>query len=136
MIFIGRLELGNPKTSVNIIVPVDRTASAFFGHSSMGEVHYSDCSLISGLYQWIHVSSTITKQSKNSIGLQDNSVKHCCEVVSRRRLRLTACSSAIFQKEYDPRGLLRCLRSRTENWKTVNARSWTFVASSSVLTVF
>jgi len=42
--------------------------------------------LLLGVHQWIHVSSTVTKRRRNSLGLRLNSVKHCSEVFSRLRL--------------------------------------------------
>ena len=51
-----------------------------------GEVHCFYCSLISGVFRWIPVSSTVTKRRRNSFGLRLNGVKHCSEVVSRLRL--------------------------------------------------
>lgn len=61
---------------MDITFPVDRIVLAVFGAGTPGEVYYFDCSLISGLYQWFHISSRVTKRRKNSFGLHLNSVKH------------------------------------------------------------
>jgi len=60
---------------VAITFPDDGIVFAFFGAGSPSEVHCFDCSLVSGLYQWIHVSSTVTKRRRNSFGLRLNSVR-------------------------------------------------------------
>lgn len=65
-----------------IAFPTDETVFAFFGAGTGGKVHYFDCSLVSGVHQWIHVLS----QRKNSLGLRLNSAKYCSEVVTRLRL--------------------------------------------------
>ena len=64
----------------------DRTVFAFFGACSLAVVHCFDCSLVSDVFQWIHVSLTVTKRGRNSFGLHLNSLKHCSEMVSRLRL--------------------------------------------------
>jgi len=71
-----RSHLVNPKKRGAITFPADGTVFAIFGAGSSGEVHCFDCSLVSGVYQWIHVSSTVTKRRRKSFGLRLNSVKH------------------------------------------------------------
>lgn len=70
---------------VTIPFPADRAIFVFFGADSSGQVHCFDCSLVSAVYQWIHVSS-VMKRYRNSFAFRLNSVKPWCEVVSRLRL--------------------------------------------------
>lgn len=66
-----------------IIFPADAVVFRFFWASSPGVVLCFECSLVSGVHKWIHVSSRVTKRRRNSFGLRLNSLKHCSEVVSR-----------------------------------------------------
>ena len=112
---------------------------AFFGAHSPGEVHYINCSLVSGVYQWIHVSSTVTKQHRNSFGLHLNSVWHCSEVVSLLCLsgvskRGTHHANSFLMSKISCRiwptwsfevstvSAILC----TFNWQSANARLWIF----------
>lgn len=45
---------------------IDRLTFAFFGARSPSETHFIDCSMVSSMLWWIHVSSTVTKRRKNS----------------------------------------------------------------------
>lgn len=47
-----------------------------------GRFHCFDCFMVSGIYQWFYVSTTVTKHIRKSFGLFLKSIKHCREVVS------------------------------------------------------
>ncbi|KAH1021772.1 hypothetical protein HUJ04_011256 [Dendroctonus ponderosae] len=46
--------------TVAIFFPTDMIVFTFFGTRCAGKVHCSDYSLVSGLYQWTHVVTTVT----------------------------------------------------------------------------
>ena len=108
--------------TVAITFPADRTVFAFFEARSPSEVHCFDCSLVSGVYQWIHVSSTVTKRCRNSFGLRLKRVKLCSKVahgcaccpewVNTAPIVPTAFSCPIFHAGYDSRRLLKCQLSQ------------------------
>lgn len=54
--------------------PGDRIVLAFFGARFPDEVQCLNCSLVSEVYQWTHVTLTVTKRHRNSLGLRLNSI--------------------------------------------------------------
>ena len=136
--------------TVAINFPADGTVFAFFGADLVGEIHCFNCCLVSGVYQWIHVSSTITKRRRNSFGLRLNGVKHCSEMVSRFRLLSGVSKSGTQRADSFLMSKISCrigptrsfemptvsAISRTFNRRSVNARSWIPVTLSSVVAVF
>ena len=73
---------------MTIIFPADTTVFAFFGARSLGEVHCFDCSLVSCVYQWIHVSSTVTKRRRNSF-------RQCLTLKQRQTLLCSGLTVAL-----------------------------------------
>jgi len=65
-------------------LPADGTVFAFFGADSPFSVHCFDCSFVSGVKWWTHVSSMVMNRRKNSALLLRNIAKHSIETSSRR----------------------------------------------------
>lgn len=70
------------------------TVFAFVKAGSTGAVPCFNCSFVYSVYQWIHVSSMITKRRK-SFELRLNSFKNCCEVASWTRLLSGASTNCV-----------------------------------------
>ena len=73
-----------PQKTDATTLPVDETDSAFLGADSPFSVHCFDCSFVSGMKWWIHVSSMVMNRRKNSALLMWNIAKHSIEIFSRR----------------------------------------------------
>jgi hypothetical protein len=66
------------KTDANTLIE-DLYVLNFFGCGETLCLHSLDCTLVSGPYIWIQVSSTVTRQFKNPIGSHPNRSKMACE---------------------------------------------------------
>ncbi len=79
------IPLAYPKM-VAITLRADFTVFAFFGASSLFIIHCFDWSFVSGVQWCIHVSSTVTNQSRNSFKLMRMCVKRAPEATTQLRL--------------------------------------------------
>lgn len=103
------------------------------GFNSSGDVHYFECSLVSDVPKWIHVSLMTTKRHRNAFELCLSKPKHCWEMASLLLLfyGVSKCGPhiadgflmPIIHVGFIPRSFLRCLLSQLSRTPSIGRLS-------------
>lgn len=138
--------LARPKKNIVVVTfPTEDTVFTFFGARSPSKTHCFDFSFVSSVYQWFHVSSTVSKRRRSSSEFRLNSARRVFEVILRWRL--------FFSVRYSSRGQLfhaqnlvqdmatafswdACHLSQLANFHPTHTRSWILSTAFSVVAVF